>query len=88
MGEKFYYLDHTAEVLENYRKIQENKIFDRVLHDSRQKKAFLKNESRKIEHLLEADTFKGNQALLTSTEGHSQADSLSRLPSGAVEQSS
>lgn len=33
MGEKFYYLDHTAEVLENYRKIQENKIFDRVLHD-------------------------------------------------------
>ena len=52
MSEKFYYLDHTAEVLENYRKIQENKIYDRVLHDERQKKAFLKNESRKQENLL------------------------------------
>jgi len=35
LGEKFYYLDHTAEVLENYRKIQENIIFDRLLHDER-----------------------------------------------------
>ena len=35
LGQKFYYLDHTAEVLENYRKMQENKIYDRVLHDER-----------------------------------------------------
>ena len=53
LSEKFFYLDHTAEVLENYRKIQENVIFDRVLHDERQKKAFLKNESRRLENLLE-----------------------------------
>lgn len=57
MGEKFYYLDHTAEVLENYRKIQENKIFDRILHDERQKKAFLKNESRRVDNLLESTRF-------------------------------
>jgi len=41
-------LDHTAEVLENYRRIQENLLFDKVLHDKRQKTAFLKNESRKV----------------------------------------
>ena len=35
MQEKYYFLDHTAEVLENYRKFEENKIFDRVLHDER-----------------------------------------------------
>ena len=40
-------------MLENYRKIAENNIFDKILHDERQKKAFLKNESRKIENLLE-----------------------------------
>lgn len=57
MGEKFYYLDHTAEVLENYRKIQENKIFDRILHDERQRKAFIKNESRRVDNLLESTRF-------------------------------
>ena len=57
LGEKFYYLDHTAEVLENYRKINENKIFDRLLHDERQKKAFLKNESRKVQNLLETTKY-------------------------------
>ena len=35
LAEKFYYLDHTAEVLENYRKLQENIIFGKVLHDER-----------------------------------------------------
>lgn len=35
MREKFFYLDHTAEILENYRRLQENKIFDKVLHDER-----------------------------------------------------
>ena len=54
LGRKFFYLDHTAEVLENYKRIQENIIFDQALHEQRQKKAFLKNESRKIENLLEA----------------------------------
>lgn len=50
-------LDHTAEVLENYRKIKENELFQKVLHDERQKKAFLKTESKKIEHLLETNRF-------------------------------
>ena len=35
LAEKFYYLDHTAEVLENYRKLQENIIFGKVLHEER-----------------------------------------------------
>ncbi len=46
-------LDHTAEVLENYRRIQENEIFNRVLFAEREKKAFLKKEGRKIENLIE-----------------------------------
>ena len=57
LHEKFYYLDHTAEVLENYRRIQENEIFDKVLHGEREKKAALKLESRKMEHLLETSEF-------------------------------
>lgn len=52
MREKFFYLDHTAEILENYRRLQENKIFDKVLHDERTKKACLKLESRKVENIL------------------------------------
>ena len=35
MRKKFFYLDHTAEVLENYRRMEENQIFDKVLHDER-----------------------------------------------------
>ena len=35
LGRKFFYLDHTAEVLENYRRIQENIIFDKVIHEGR-----------------------------------------------------
>ena len=57
LGRKFFALDHTAEVLENYRKIKENEIFDRILHETRQKKAFLKNESRKPENLLQNPKF-------------------------------
>ena len=57
LHEKFYYLDHTAEVLENYRRIQENEIFDKVLHGEREKKAALKLESRKMEHLLVTSEF-------------------------------
>ena len=40
-------------MLENYRRIQENKLFDRIVHEERQKKAFLKNEGRKIENVIE-----------------------------------
>lgn len=72
--EKFYYLDHTAEVLENYRKIQENLIFDRVLHDQRQKKAFLKSESRKLENLLEGHSSDASGRLsIGSSSGNLEA---------------
>lgn len=45
-------LDHTAEVLENYRRMKENEIFDKQLHDKRMKTAYLKHESRKTENLI------------------------------------
>ena len=50
---KFFLLDHTAEVLENYRKIKENEIFQHVLFEQREKKAFLKKEARKPENLID-----------------------------------
>jgi hypothetical protein len=53
LRDKFFLLDHTAEVLENYRRIQENEIFDKVLFEEREKKAFLKKEGRKMENLIE-----------------------------------
>ena len=63
MRKKFFYLDHTAEVLENYRRLKENEIFDKILHDGRMKKAFLKNEGSKAENLIgDFDSkFKGYQ---------------------------
>ena len=53
LRDKYFVLDHTAEVLENYRRIQENEIFDRVLFEEREKKAFLKKEARKIDNLID-----------------------------------
>ena len=53
MRNKFFALDHTAEVLENYRRLKENEIFDRILHDERMKKAYIKTESRKRENLID-----------------------------------
>lgn len=52
MRKKYFYLDHTAEVLENYRRLKENEIFDKILHDGRMKKAFLKNEGSRVENLI------------------------------------
>lgn len=52
MTKKFFALDHTAEVLENYRRLKENEIFDKILHDERMKKAFLKHEGRKTQNLI------------------------------------
>jgi hypothetical protein len=40
-------------VLENYRRIKENEIFNRVLFEEREKRAFLKREGRKTENLIE-----------------------------------
>lgn len=44
-------------MLENYRRIKENDIFDQILHDSREKKAFLKAEERKTENLIESSKY-------------------------------
>tara|TARA_B110000285_G_scaffold208597_1_gene248933 strand:+ start:162 stop:482 length:321 start_codon:yes stop_codon:yes gene_type:complete len=61
-------LDHTAEVLENYRRLQENIIFDRILDDERNKKAFLKHEGRNIENLIsDFDTKFGSYKYLEDT---------------------
>ena len=53
LRDKYFVLDHTAEVLENYRRIQENEIFERVLFEQREKKAFLKKEARKINNIID-----------------------------------
>jgi hypothetical protein len=53
LREKYFVLDHTAEVLENYRRIQENEIFNRVVFEEREKKAFLKKEGRKVDNLID-----------------------------------
>lgn len=45
-------LDHTAEVLENYRRMKENEIFNHVLFEERNKRAFLRKEERKRENLI------------------------------------
>ena len=57
LGRKFFALDHTAEVLENYRRIKENEIYTKVLHVERLKKSFLRAESRKKENLLHDQKF-------------------------------
>ena len=74
LGRKFFYLDHTAEVLENYRRIQENIIFDKVIHEGRQKKAFLKNESRKLENLILNPSFDLNCKGLVETNRYNFFD--------------
>ena len=58
MQQKFYSLDHTAEVLENYRRIEEHNLFAKYLHVEREKSAALKIESQKIENLLSSDRLK------------------------------
>eukprot|EP00826_Nyctotherus_ovalis_P057559 TRINITY_DN7878_c0_g1_i3.p1 TRINITY_DN7878_c0_g1~~TRINITY_DN7878_c0_g1_i3.p1 ORF type:complete len:1000 (-),score=242.76 TRINITY_DN7878_c0_g1_i3:139-3138(-) len=52
LEEKILYLDKTAAVLENYRRILEVKIFNRLLHREREKKLFLRMHSRKLENLI------------------------------------
>ena len=52
LQEKILYLDKTASVLENYRRIIEVKIFNRLLHREREKKLFLKMDSRKMENII------------------------------------
>eukprot|EP01022_Parablepharisma_sp_SALTPOND_P007892 TRINITY_DN1338_c0_g1_i1.p1 TRINITY_DN1338_c0_g1~~TRINITY_DN1338_c0_g1_i1.p1 ORF type:complete len:960 (+),score=110.14 TRINITY_DN1338_c0_g1_i1:2172-5051(+) len=52
LKDKIFYLDQTAAVLENYRRILEVKTFNKLLHREREKKLFLKMHSRKLENLI------------------------------------
>ena len=49
---KIYYLDHTAEVLENLRRITEAREHRALLHSIRFRKAALKHEARKLVNLV------------------------------------
>jgi len=61
---KIFVLDHTAEILENYRRMHENNIFNQILFDERNKKAFLRRESRDKNTIL-GDNWKPDQKLLS-----------------------
>lgn len=50
---RLFVQDHTAQVLENIRKTKENKIFNRKLHEIKEKKLALKLEARKPENIIE-----------------------------------
>lgn len=52
MGEKLFLLDHSAQVLENYRKIEEIKLYNAIQHEQKEKQAALKITKRKLENLL------------------------------------
>jgi hypothetical protein len=53
LSESLFTKDHTAQSLENLRKIQENKIFNRKMHEITEKKFALKLESRREINLIE-----------------------------------
>jgi hypothetical protein len=50
---RLFVQDHTAQVLENIRKTKENKIFNRKMHEIKEKKLALKLEARKPENIIE-----------------------------------
>ncbi len=86
LRKKFFYLDHTAEVLENYRRVKENEIFQFILHGEREKKAFLKKEGRKLENLIENydQNFQGYK-YFQSTDTSLALEDLSASPSSFLE---
>lgn len=60
-------------MLENYRRIKENDIFNFVLHGEREKKAFLKKEERKFENLIDNYASKyQNYQYFTNTQNPSE----------------
>jgi hypothetical protein len=68
-------------VLENYRRIQENELFDKVLHDSRMKRAYLKHESQNAENLIEdfGSKFNGYKYLENTNGDQNAAAALTSL---------
>ncbi|CAI2375125.1 unnamed protein product [Moneuplotes crassus] len=61
---KIFLLDHTAEVLENFRRVQEYKIWKHELHYQRERLVALKKESLKYENLID------NYEALYGTRGY------------------
>jgi len=87
LQEKILMLDETAEVLENYRRILEVKVFNRLLHREREKRLFLKKHSRKLENLIpdydiKFRTFErwNNTELLLEEPQHTIKDFFGELP--------
>ena len=68
-------------MLENYRRIQENELFDKVLHDSRMKRAYLKHESQNVENLIEdfGSKFNGYKYLENTNGDRNAAAALTSL---------
>jgi len=52
MHAKIFMLDHTAEVLENYRKIEEIKIYNAIRHEEKETLAALKEAGRQKQNLI------------------------------------
>jgi hypothetical protein len=53
LSESLFTKDHTAQSLENLRKIRENRIFNKKMHELAERKFALKLEGRKIGNLIE-----------------------------------
>jgi len=70
---KIFLLDHTAEVLENFRRLQEYKIWKFELHSEREKLVALKKESIKYDNLIENyEALYGNRAYLEDTSNEQE----------------
>lgn len=66
---KIFILDHTAEVLENFRRLQEYNIWKKELHYEREKLVALKKESRKLQNVIENyDALYGTRGYLEDTK--------------------
>jgi hypothetical protein len=53
LSESLFTKDHTAQSLENFRKMRENRIFTRKMHELAERKFAMKLESRKTTNLIE-----------------------------------
>lgn len=72
LEERLFLKDISAQSLENLRKIKENKIFNKKLHELHEKKLALKLEGKKLENLIENFDFKfKNFEIYNDTEANS-----------------
>jgi len=72
LEERLFLKDMNAQSLENLRKIKENKIFNKKLHELHERKLALKLEGKKLENLIENFDFKfKNFEIYNDTEANS-----------------